>query len=70
MKNYLVGNKNTARYDEYFRFDIGLTRKGGNLFGLKYDTFWQIMNAAKHLNQLGYVYRSKARYRNWKSSRS
>ena len=58
-ENYLVGNKNTARYDEYFRFDIGLTRKGGNLFGLRYDTFWQIMNATKHLNQLGYVYRSK-----------
>ena len=58
-ENYLVGNKNTARYDEYFRFDIGLTRKGGNLFGLQYDTFWQVMNVTRHLNQLGYVYRTK-----------
>ena len=59
FENYLVGNKNTARYDEYFRFDIGLTRKGGNLFGLQYDTFWQVMNVTRHLNQLGYVYRTK-----------
>ena len=57
--SYIVGNKNTERYDEYFRLDIGLTRKGGNLFGLEYDTFWQIMNLTSHLNTLTYTYRTK-----------
>ena len=31
------GEKNTERYGKYFRVDIGMTRKNGNLFGLKYD---------------------------------
>ena len=37
IDSYLVGEKNTERYDDYFRVDIGMTRKGGNLFGLEYD---------------------------------
>ena len=57
---YIVGEKNTERYDGYFRVDIGMTRKGGNLFGLEYDTFWQIMNLTRHLNTLSYAYRTKS----------
>ena len=57
--SYLVGDKNTVRYDNYFRVDIGITRKRGNLFGLEYDTFWQIMNVTRNLNMMGYIYRTK-----------
>ena len=57
--SYLVGEKNTERYDDYFRFDVGMTRKGGNLFGLEYDTYWQIMNLTRHVNILSYRYRTK-----------
>ena len=55
----MVGEKNTERYDEYFRIDVGMTRKGGNLFGLEYDTYWQIMNLTRHVNILSYRYRTK-----------
>ena len=58
VDSYIVGEKNTERYDKYFRVDIGMTRKNGNLFGLKYDTYWQIMNLTKHLNVLSYAYRT------------
>ena len=51
--------KNTERYDNYFRVDIGMTRKNGNLFGLKYDTYWQIMNVSRHLNIFTYAYRTR-----------
>ena len=59
IDSYLIGEKNTERYDDYFRIDIGMTRKGGNLFGLEYDTYWQIMNLTRHLNILSYRYRTK-----------
>ena len=59
VDSYLVGDKNTERYDDYFRVDVGMTRKGGNIFGLKYDTYWQIMNLTRHLNILTYNYRTK-----------
>ena len=59
IDSYLVGEKNTERYDDYFRVDIGMTRKGGNLFGLEYDTYWQIMNITRHINILSYRYRTK-----------
>ena len=59
VDSYLVGNKNTERYEDYFRVDVGMTRKGGNIFGLKYDTYWQIMNLTRHLNILTYNYRTK-----------
>ena len=59
IDSYIVGEKNTERYNKYFRVDIGMTRKNGNLFGLKYDTYWQIMNLTKHLNVLSYAYRTK-----------
>ena len=55
IDSYLVGAKNTERYDDYFRIDIGMTRKGGNLFGLEYDTYWQIMNLTRHINCLLYT---------------
>ena len=54
--SYIVGEKNTERYDDYFRVDIGLTRKGGNIFGQEYDTYWQIMNVTQNLNILQYTY--------------
>lgn len=54
---YLVGKKNSARYDDYFRLDVGLTRKGGNLFGMEFDTNIQIMNLTRHFNVLTYQYR-------------
>ncbi len=57
--SYIVGEKNTERYDDYFRVDLGMVRKNGNLFGLVYDTYWQIMNVTKHLNPLSYAYRTK-----------
>ena len=59
VDSYIIGEKNTERYGKYFRVDIGMTRKNGNLFGLKYDTYWQIMNVTKHLNVLSYAYRTK-----------
>ena len=59
IDSYLIGEKNTERYDDYFRVDIGMTRKGGNLFGLEYDTYWQIMNITRHINILSYRYRTK-----------
>ena len=59
IDSYIVGEKNTERYDDYFRVDVGMIRKGGNLFGLEYDTFWQIMNLTRHLNTLSYTYRTK-----------
>jgi len=59
IESYLVGEKNTERYDDYFRVDVGMTRKGGNLFGLEYDTYWQIMNLTRHVNILSYRYRTK-----------
>jgi len=59
IDSYLVGEKNTERYDDYFRVDVGMTRKGGNLFGLEYDTYWQIMNLTRHINILSYRYRTK-----------
>ena len=63
--SFIVGEKNTERYEEYFRVDIGITRKGGNLFGIEYDTYWQIMNVTKHLNVFGYQTRTKTdRYGN------
>ena len=54
---YLVGQKNSSRYDDYFRLDMGITRKGGNLFGVEYDTNIQIMNLTRHFNVLTYQYR-------------
>ena len=57
--SYIVGEKNTERYDDYFRVDFGIIRKNGNFFGLVYDTYWQIMNLTKHLNPLSYAYRPK-----------
>lgn len=54
---YLVGKKNSARYEDYFRLDMGITRKGGNLFGVEYDTNIQIMNLTRHFNVLTYQYR-------------
>ena len=59
IDSYLVGEKNTERYDDYFRIDVGMTRKGGNLFGLEYDTYWQLMNLTRHVNILSYRYRTK-----------
>ena len=59
IDSYLVGEKNTERYEDYFRIDIGMTRKGGNLFGLEYDTYWQIMNLTRHVNILSYRYQTK-----------
>ncbi len=59
VDSYIIGEKNTERYDKYFRVDVGMTRKKGNLFGLNYDTYWQIMNVTKHLNILSYAYRTK-----------
>ncbi|MFL2983224.1 MAG: TonB-dependent receptor [Candidatus Neomarinimicrobiota bacterium] len=59
IDSYIVGEKNTERYDDYFRIDVGMTRKGGNLFGLEYDTYWQVMNVTRHLNALSYAYRTK-----------
>ena len=59
LDSYIVGEKNTERYDDYFRIDVGMTRKGGNLFGLEYDTYWQVMNVTKHLNAFSYAYRTK-----------
>tara|TARA_B100001758_G_scaffold133324_1_gene114762 strand:- start:1066 stop:3465 length:2400 start_codon:yes stop_codon:yes gene_type:complete len=59
VDSYIIGEKNTERYGKYFRVDIGMTRKNGNLFGLKYDTYWQIMNVTKHLNVLSYAYRTE-----------
>ena len=59
IDSYLIGEKNTERYGDYFRVDIGMTRKGGNLFGLEYDTYWQIMNITRHINILSYRYRTK-----------
>ena len=59
VDSYIVGEKNTERYDNYFRVDIGMTRKNGNLFGLKYNTYWQIMNVSRHLNIFTYAYRTK-----------
>ena len=59
VDNYMVGDKNTERYDDYFRIDVGMTRKNGNLFGLKYDTYWQVMNVSKHLNIFTYAYQTK-----------
>ncbi|MEC9376480.1 MAG: TonB-dependent receptor [Candidatus Neomarinimicrobiota bacterium] len=59
IDSYIVGEKNTERYDGYFRVDVGMIRKGGNLFGLEYDTYWQIMNLTRHLNTLNYTYRTK-----------
>ena len=59
LDSYIVGEKNTERYEDYFRLDIGMIRKGGNLFGLEYDTYWQIMNLTRHLNILSYNYRTK-----------
>ena len=59
IDSYIIGEKNTERYDKYFRVDVGMTRKKGNLFGLNYDTYWQIMNVTKHLNVLSYAYRTK-----------
>ena len=59
IDSYLVGEKNTERYDNYFRVDFGITRKGGNLFGLEYDTFFQVINYTRHLNILSYRYRTK-----------
>ena len=59
VDSYIVGEKNTERYDDYFRVDVGMTRKNGNLFGLKYDTYWQIMNLSRHLNIFTYAYRTK-----------
>ena len=55
-ESYIVGDKNTERYDDYFRVDISLTRKGGNIFGQEYDTYWQIMNLTQNLNILQYTY--------------
>ena len=59
VDSYIIGEKNTERYDDYFRIDIGMTRKKGNLFGVNYDTYWQIMNVTRHLNILSYAYRTK-----------
>ena len=59
VDSYIIGEKNTERYDKYFRVDIGMTRKKGNLFGLNYDTYWQVMNVTRHLNVLSYAYRTK-----------
>ena len=59
IDSYIIGEKNTERYDNYFRVDVGMTRKKGNLFGLNYDTYWQIMNVTRHLNVLSYAYRTK-----------
>ena len=59
LDSYIVGEKNTERYDDYFRIDVGMTRKGGNLFGLQYDTYWQVMNVTRHLNAFSYAYRTK-----------
>jgi len=57
--SYIIGEKNTERYDKYFRVDVGMTRKNGNLFGLNYDTYFQVMNLTRHLNVLSYIYRTK-----------
>ena len=59
VDSYIIGEKNTERYDDYFRIDVGMTRKKGNLFGVNYDTYWQIMNVTRHLNVLSYAYRTK-----------
>ena len=58
--SYIIGEKNTERYDKYFRVDVGMTRKNGNLLGLKYDTYFQVMNLTRHLNVLSYIYRTKS----------
>ena len=59
VDSYIIGEKNTERYDKYFRVDVGMTRKKGNFFGVNYDTYWQIMNVTRHLNVLSYAYRTK-----------
>lgn len=61
--SYIVGDKNTERYDQYFRVDIGMTRSSGVLFGLEYETYWQIMNVTQHLNKFFYTYRTKRDFR-------
>ena len=59
VDSYIIGEKNTERYDKYFRVDVGMTRKKGKIGRFNYDTYWQIMNVTKHLNVLSYAYRTK-----------
>ena len=58
--NYLVGDKNSDRYDKYFRVDAGFDFTNQSFFGLfNYDWYFQCINISNHLNVMQYYYRTK-----------
>jgi hypothetical protein len=52
---YLVGKKNSARYPDYFRWDISLVHRKATRFGHR-EWYIQILNVTNHLNILTYIF--------------
>ena len=56
---FLYGEKNSRRYDPYFRIDLGLTTKNLKIFGVNTEYYLQIINLTNHKNIFQYFYRQK-----------
>ena len=59
MAPFLYGEKNSRRYDPYFRMDIGLSTKNLKVFGVNTELYFQIVNTTNHKNVFQYFYRQK-----------
>jgi len=60
QENYLVGEKNSDRYGDYFRIDAGIDFTNRSFFGFFiYDWYLQIINVTNHVNVFQYFYRTK-----------
>ena len=57
--SFLYGDKNSRRYDPYFRIDLALSTKKLKVFGINTELYLQIVNATNHKNVFQYFYRQK-----------
>jgi hypothetical protein len=52
----LVGEKNAARFPDYFRIDVNFTKRKSLKNGGFREWYFQIINVTNHLNALMYIY--------------
>ena len=58
-ENYLVGDKNSERYQGYFRIDTGLDFTNLRIGQFEYDLYLQFVNVTNHINVFQYFHRTK-----------
>ena len=55
----MVGDKNSERYQGYFRIDTGLDFTNLRIGQFEYDLYLQFVNVTNHINVFQYFHRTK-----------